>query len=507
MESNENTTESNENIMEPIQNISRSADRIWEVVHEASTALSEFGQHDRWAVSPWGHPDNRALPTGEQSWGFDEKSLLRACFLALYQTAEPVFNPDTRLGEALASYTGIQRHSSTHDAAFEENRKKDLADWISLRGWTRLNPVEAAVSAVGLANDIITLMEINKSFGLDGDKIDWSAVNSSGAKLSGRVFKTAKQATESGDDILEEVCGMGSGYSPGGTDGLDLEDDVSVRITLAAAISRRKDISGLIEAFGRLIAKYDDESGDRAEQGLEHDDMTVGRDLESVLPSELAQEDDLFDAAFLDSKLNQYEMSTKMRKGLGPIIALIDKSGSMTGQLDANVGFSRDDFATALALTLARSARKTDRPIHIIGFCGEIRFEIGSETGKLSVDELSTLVGMVSRGGTDFRAPVKRGLAKLSAEPDADLVLLTDGDCPGQSSELWISSARSKLSEHKARMVGLNIGPMPKHSCLSLLCEEVVERIEVADKAEEAMELVFKRILDRRQHFLDSGWS
>ena len=454
--------------MSCIVNKSASADRIWQVILESTETL-------------------RAAATGRYGSRFDISDL-QDCFLALYQTSEPEFSVDDTIGKMLFAY-----------------KKGSASEWGRLRSWTKLNPIHSAVAAIGLFEEFNHLAR---------NKGDDDAIKSlkGGHGSSGTVFKGAKKSVEAADEIHESlVAGGGSGKGgPENTSMLDLESEISVRLALAASLGTRRGLLKLIDTFGRLVLKFDEKDGGRSKGMEETDDVTVGRDLQNVLPSEFAQEDDLFDAAFLDYKLNQYEVVESKGEGLGPIIAMIDKSGSMNAPLYTNLSedeesVSRDDFAVALSLVLMKIAKDQGRDLHLISFSGSVVGELSAIRGRFSADEIARFIRARTSGGTDFKPPIVSGLRKLDSDPGADLVMLTDGQCMSSYDEKWGGLVRSKIEEHGAKLIGLNVGKSGR--TMKGVCHKLIENIEVEEKSEEALNAVFEQVSDRRKHFLENDWS
>lgn len=167
--------------------------------------------------------------------------------------------------------------------------------------------------------------------------------------------------------------------------------------------------------------------------------VTLGRDLENVLPQELALLDDkdfsiLFDLKFaenrlfcfekqgyidnVESKTTTHERQKEVEDKKGPIILCIDTSGSMSG--------TPETIAKAIALFMAKRAMDTKRK------CFLINFSVGIHTLDLTppngLFELMDFLEMSFSGGTDALPALRAGLKKMREEnyKKADLLMISD---------------------------------------------------------------------------------
>jgi uncharacterized protein with von Willebrand factor type A (vWA) domain len=154
-------------------------------------------------------------------------------------------------------------------------------------------------------------------------------------------------------------------------------------------------------------------------------DIEQGADLGRALPAELAKLSHPlrrldFIRSLLERQLLQYQLSGTDTLGRGPLVLLLDKSGSMDGQ--------KDIWATALALALLEHAHVERRPFALIDFNGCVTYETTvGPGGELPHEALFVSCG----GGTSIAAAFERGLEIIAQHPGAlrrsDIVLITDG--------------------------------------------------------------------------------
>lgn len=129
-----------------------------------------------------------------------------------------------------------------------------------------------------------------------------------------------------------------------------------------------------------------------------------------------------------EHQLNTYDVRGKEYQGQGPIIAVVDESGSM-GATDV-AGGSREAWSKALALALCEQARKRNRDFIYIGFssAGE-QHVIQFPGGKAPLESVLKMTEHFFKGGTNFEQPLRLALAEIKArgdKPKPDIVFMTD---------------------------------------------------------------------------------
>jgi uncharacterized protein with von Willebrand factor type A (vWA) domain len=180
-------------------------------------------------------------------------------------------------------------------------------------------------------------------------------------------------------------------------------------------------------------------------------DVEQGADLARSLPAELSKLRHPrrrldFMRSLLERQVLQYQLVGAETLGKGPLIVLLDKSGSMDGQ--------RDEWATALALALLEHAHSERRSFALVDFNYANVFEATVTPGeKLPSDALFIHCG----GGTDIAGAVARGLDLRASDRvlrKADIVLITDGGSDvDRAGEL-----RERARAQNVSILGLAIG-------------------------------------------------
>lgn len=181
--------------------------------------------------------------------------------------------------------------------------------------------------------------------------------------------------------------------------------------------------------------------------------VTLGRDLENVLPQELALLDDkdfgiLFDLKFAENRLFCFEKSGYESEGeaqkaqdKGAMILCVDTSGSMSG--------TPETIAKAIALFMAQRAMEANRKCYLINF------SVGINTLDLSPPngffELMKFLQMSFSGGTDALPALKAGLTKMRDDgyKNADLLMISDFEFDSRDLAEFKDLAEQKGDDNK----------------------------------------------------------
>lgn len=197
--------------------------------------------------------------------------------------------------------------------------------------------------------------------------------------------------------------------------------------------------------------------------------LRLGRELEYVLPSELALMSDdetsiLFDLKYLENKLMCFELQGIQFKDeeqkitveqkisedekLGPMILCVDTSGSMNGV--------PENIAKAMALYLANKAKSEKRDCFIINFSTNIHtFEINQNTG---IRNLIDFLKMSFYGGTDVVPALRYALNLMQTEnyQKSDVLLISDFVMSGLPDDVLrdISIQRENNNKFNSLVIG-----------------------------------------------------
>ncbi len=198
--------------------------------------------------------------------------------------------------------------------------------------------------------------------------------------------------------------------------------------------SRSGELRQILDALGRSST---DETPGKLEVAprsrSELHTVVNSNDLQYILPSELVKLQDqtmkyLFLARWTEGKLLTYQLTGKARsrKGpgrmRGPIVALVDTSGSMSG--------SPALLAKAIVLATAKQALGAGRDMRVVLFSSTGQTEAIDLSGRQkNAAEFLDFLRYTFGGGTDFNTALRSGLDALKGERygSADLLFITDG--------------------------------------------------------------------------------
>lgn len=227
---------------------------------------------------------------------------------------------------------------------------------------------------------------------------------------------------------------MGGGYSY--NDFKDLKEDFK---TLGYELKNNPNISKLVEKLGRNYISEEKKKRPKIDKRMQSEVFGIHKsnDLLRILPSEMINMEDedlevLFYSRYLENNLLTYQLrgngieeyTEEKNERKGPVVALLDTSGSMDG-----IPILK---AKALLLAVSKILKKENRSLHIILFGDTNQIQ---ELNILKEEEHKKILKFLSKGyggGTNFETPLKRGIEIIKEKKDyhkADILLITDGLC------------------------------------------------------------------------------
>lgn len=150
-----------------------------------------------------------------------------------------------------------------------------------------------------------------------------------------------------------------------------------------------------------------------------------GNDVSRLVLDEHCKDEDQFYLEFAERKLSQYRNKIAPR-GSGPVIVLVDETGSMGGLLS---GERRYVWAKAFALMISKAAKKQNRECLFIGFGGRVCYTISNK--DVTYENLDEFMMFHSKPSTAWKPALSKALKIISSDATykkADVILLTDGE-------------------------------------------------------------------------------
>jgi Mg-chelatase subunit ChlD len=236
-------------------------------------------------------------------------------------------------------------------------------------------------------------------------------------------------ALQAGDAAAEDLqtALAAWGTSPGALEHLPLDD----RLRLGEQLTTTPRLRQISRWLGRMQRATRGWKSRRVEP--QHDELfrlTRGQDLAHALAADLglwARPDTapLAQVRYVQHQLLQYGFRGRDRVALGPVIALVDLSGSTAGDVEV--------WEKAVAIALTLEAARTHRPVRLVAFSSGVDPLIwdfdASESVPHRLPQLLTFATTWLGGGTDWDTPMRHALAALQHTTwgAADILFLTDG--------------------------------------------------------------------------------
>ena len=241
-----------------------------------------------------------------------------------------------------------------------------------------------------------------------------------------KALRRAEKATgETLDDMAQAMAGLGHGAGAGA---LSAVKAPSVQVQAALRADPRLRRIAALAGRMRLTAKKAQQS--RVEPGREEAvDVEMGDDIQRLLPSELAQIADpdleiLVLRRLVERQALQYRLAGTEAAERGPIIVLVDSSGSMSG--------ARSEWAMGVALALLEVAARQRRPFALAHFDDGVQAAWTVEKPRsLTLARLLEMVSFFSGGGTNVQTALDHAHALIigrSHMRKADVILVSDGE-------------------------------------------------------------------------------
>lgn len=198
-------------------------------------------------------------------------------------------------------------------------------------------------------------------------------------------------------------------------------------------VERNEDIRKILDHIGRIEIEY----GSRRQSMVSYSQsemhsVTTSSDLQHMLPAESVKLKDptlksLFFARWVEGKLLTYQLTGRnwaggARKKRGPMVAMVDTSGSMHGAPEV--------VAKAVVLALVRRMLKEGRDVKVFLFSSTGQTsEIELTDTKKMAREFLDFLSYTFEGGTDFNTALAEGVGALKERQyvNADILFITDG--------------------------------------------------------------------------------
>lgn len=197
-----------------------------------------------------------------------------------------------------------------------------------------------------------------------------------------------------------------------------------------------REIEAIAQLAGRMWkAVASDVARERTDDPHEVVDVKVGGDVERVLASEIAQlfvpeMEDMAAIKILEDRAAEYRMQGVNSVTRGPLVLVLDESGSMHDDGHGYGYKGRNTWAKACALALLRLAHQGNRMVRVV------HFSTGTAVTECAPGDTKAVLRMLRHffgGGTDIGTALEVALDQVgelekNGYVGADIVLVTDGE-------------------------------------------------------------------------------
>lgn len=298
------------------------------------------------------------------------------------------------------------------------------------------------------------------------------AIQQAPAPMSMGAQEAIAGAAQAGSQAAQAAKGMPS-FGAGMGAGEPTYTSPEQALSIAEMWANNPDLKRMAELFGRMDRDLRFKRSKRVTGGEDEIvDVTFGDNLRRVVPSELALlsdpdwEDD-FLSRYAGGELLQFSTVGEENAGRGPILIVLDGSGSMAGE--------RNIWSRATAMCLLHIARIEKRDFGLIEFSsgGQLAEWMFPAKSPMAGDAVVDMASHMFGGGTTPVIGVARAAEVMKAAPafrKADVVLIGDGEAGiGPEDE----RLKRELTELGVRLFGIGIGGSFKY--LESYCEFVVD--------------------------------
>ena len=354
----------------------------------------------------------------------------------------------------------------------------ELGEWQRLRLMCARNGFAAGIAAEALLEQLVphvperppTALNPTPSTAAPDDDPNLTRADASDTHLRAalrRAIRAARTAVQQSEAELEglatplglAVPGTATARHAGPAD-LRAVREAHARLAASPRLRRVAELAGRLERLAVQKARSKVNPGVGELHGVGLGGLP---DLARLLPSELVglRRRSLrlhLLARVLEARALVYRMQGREPQARGPIVVLLDESGSMREA-------DKDIWSKAVALALLATATRQRRAWHLVAFNGAISRELELPPGQATAADLQQALDHRCAGGTDFDAPVLRAIDIIRSSPtmrQADVVVVTDGE--DELEPATIASARELTRTEGVSWFVLGVGPTPAHT-------------------------------------------
>ncbi|RLF90982.1 hypothetical protein DRN43_00630 [Thermococci archaeon] len=285
-----------------------------------------------------------------------------------------------------------------------------------------------------------------------------SQVKEMARQYSKEIEKAVKMSLREARDKAKDTSDVLSwGLEPGSPETLE---NIKQKLEMAQMFLQDEKLQKIIQMAGKYKRLALSIKKQKIEQ-VSSEIYSIRRDADvnRLLPSEIAklavpELRSLFLMDLMNGKLLSYEIKAKEKMGKGPVIVLIDNSGSMEGE--------KEIWSKAVAIGIFTTCYQEGRKFIGIHFSSRydplITIEIDPSQSREIPSKIYKFISRFIGGGTDFEKPLNRALEIIQSEgmKKADIIMITDGI--STVSDQWLERFRSAKEELDFKVMSVVIG-------------------------------------------------
>ena len=305
--------------------------------------------------------------------------------------------------------------------------------------------------------------------------------------LARELVERATEPLQQTSETLSEESDLFAafGADPGEVKEMDFEE----RRRVGQALTR-----GPLAKFARLFGRFRSFAAAAAAKRVEYTREEVvgselGADPTALVAAELAMlghpvlgRDLMIRISERRAMVRSYKGSD--RSGRGPVIILVDGSGSMKNE-DAS-GVTREAWSKAIVVAILAACKQGSRDVDVVHFASQHQLKAWRFPGaRATPAELVEMIGHFWRGGTDFVAPLDLAVRLVRDRKEslggADIVFVTDGE--SRVSPRWREEFALAKETLGFRVWGIGIGMDRPGGTLADLSDDVRVVSDLTDPA------------------------
>lgn len=374
---------------------------------------------------------------------------------------------------------------------------KELREYQELHRLTQMDPLASGIATVSMDKAFMGFVpkmpdspeqlkqkaECAKELGMDkqAEKLEADSGKAQALldKIQNRVLdgeacrqkvRTALQgALEETRDAMEGMSAFGHGDE----DGQLKQSGLKEKLELSKKLRDSKKLKDIAKLAGRFTAIAKKKQREKMVSN-EISSVKMGSFIPRVLPSELAKLSTpalapLFYKGYVENTLLEYDLHAKKPMGQGPIIYIMDGSGSM------GEGCFPELAAKGIGMALFEIAKRQKRDFILAQFgnANQYRELVITADSKVEVDDgkggkvtkpynalyIMSELEFFFNGGTDFQRPLTEAIAHIGGHKfnKADIIFATDG-CANLTPE-FVEAYQKVKGEKKFSCIGILVAP------------------------------------------------